>query len=86
MLRKCNLMHLSDLGKDGSQGAIGKMTFMLLAVTFGFMILVNPIATAHILASHFDLPLFETTDPSMIMFRNVAQVRIKSNIDHAFYG
>ena len=52
----------------------GRATVMLLGVALAFLILVTPIAVAHMVFYVMDRNIFEAKEPGMVAFREIAQV------------
>ena len=54
-------------------------TFMLLAVTIAFIILVNPVSMSHIISFIRDVNIFETKVRGMVFLREITQVMEQMN-------
>ena len=64
----------SSVGKSEQGQDQGRATVMLLGVALAFLILVTPIAVAHMVFYVMDRNIFEAKEPGMVAFREIAQV------------
>ncbi|ELU12028.1 hypothetical protein CAPTEDRAFT_188111 [Capitella teleta] len=63
----------------------GRTTVMLLIVSFGFVVLVMPTGTMHILSIYGRINIYETSHLPMVVFREVTQVMELINYSINFF-
>lgn len=81
-----NARKRKDLTKqDLTQDATIRTTVMLMVVAFSFVILIVPIGTMHAVSLFSKVNIFETTEPSMVIFREVTQVMEQINYSINFF-
>ncbi|XP_013420685.1 uncharacterized protein LOC106180997 [Lingula anatina] len=62
-----------------------KTTALLLGVAIAFLVLVNPIATAHIVTVITGRNIFETNEPGIQVYREIAQLLETTNYSINFF-
>jgi len=72
-------------GQLSTSNDILRTTVMLVGVTVAFLILVAPIAFAHLFAHFRNEHIFESKDPMMTIFRNISQLMEQTNYAINFF-
>ncbi|XP_013390936.1 QRFP-like peptide receptor [Lingula anatina] len=80
-----------SITSDKSQSSLknkdntNKSTALLLGVAIAFLVLVNPIATAHIVTVITDRKIFETDEPGFQVYREIASLLESANYSINFF-
>ncbi|KAK6179059.1 hypothetical protein SNE40_011505 [Patella caerulea] len=72
-------------GNQNISEEVRKTTTMLIGVSIAYIVLVSPIAIAHLVFYNQGLNIFESTEPTMVIYREVAQILEQLNYSINFF-